>query len=958
MTLFFGSFEPMVAFAALAQVVSPQNAAFYNVPEAGASFIFELYTLQAEGVDTYPDTSDIFVRFLYQNGTGSDSSLVEYPLFGLSPSQTSITLVDFIAGLENFMIFNVEDWCTTCNSFSVFCPAFTGTDGNLNPTTGFSPSRHGLSPVVAGVIGAVVTLAVAALLFGMVMLLGGVRLHRVHSKRRSELGGFKGGKKLASDQDLTLSKGGAGAVVVASEDPAYPAPVRGHERVGSWELKDQAKAEEAQGRVLSPTDVRPRRPSYEEDDMPINPFTPPVAPHNHHHLFILDYAHARARARIVGRAKQLVRRQRRYTVSRLLELAPQSRPAHFDLSKFTYDAARAGVVPPLGACAMSNRRTASDRPRGWSQESSSSQEEVILYRGNRIVNAPERQPTVPPSEHRAQQDEGFARFLKKHSSPTHQRVTAGGRIVPMEQRARPPVFSLPQANPDTEADRKNNTRDEVNGVTKPRATAQSEAKETMTDNNIPQPQPLSHSHVPGAAGVADACGTTAAANFNVLPLNSVFAYEGAHHQPNYLQAVTSAPYYPPVAGDGYFMQNPQLYTAGATPLPGFNNPFGLAFPLPYVPNPQILGLPPSCGITTTPTDSQPQEDGYNRHMLSESTANFEELDRQLKAIDRHRAMTELDPCLKDQRFAIAQLRGEYKSQMTYWSEKLGLDPKALAKNTTHQPNSTLNVKAATYVPLMTLPSPETFPIGTGNGSAPQTMQFEAERPKFDVRSTRRPIPIVPPPEDSPSPKKDVDDRAGSKTESIEVDEWGLRIGAPPPEIQRQQSQMLEQLVRESSISPLGSSENALIVTPGPSSQSISPQEHPGAMQEAQMMLEIGSESEEWLPTKPGRAPPTVEACYEVQLDAMRLPPGVTSKVRMPDGTITEVRGRGLQRPPSFEMDDFEKRYWTKKPIVTKEMWKNFVEVRACGDVSSIVDNLEFKAFGMERFVLRRRGLSG
>ena len=38
----------------------------------------------------------------------------------------------------------------------------------------------------------------------------------------------------------------------------------------------------------------------------------------------------------------------------------------------------------------------------------------------------------------------FARFLKKHSSPTHNRVTAGGRIVPMEQRGTPPRFDLPQ----------------------------------------------------------------------------------------------------------------------------------------------------------------------------------------------------------------------------------------------------------------------------------------------------------------------------------------------------------------------------------------------------------------------------------------------------------------------------------------------------------------------------------
>jgi hypothetical protein len=281
MTLLFGSFEPMVAFAALAGLVSPQNAAFYNVPEPGASFIFELYSLQAEGIDTYPDTSDIYVRFFYQNGTDSYSSLVAYPLFGLSPSQTLISLADFISGLEGFLMFNIEDWCTTCNSFSVFCPAFTDTDGSLNPSTALSPSHHGLSPAVAGVIGAIVTLAVAALLFAGAMLLGGVRLHRVQSAQRSELSGFKGSNKLASDQDLTIPKGGAGATVIHTEDPAYPAPVRGHERVGSWELRDQAKAEEAQGRGLNTVAGRPSRPSYEEDEMPISPFTPPAAPHDH-----------------------------------------------------------------------------------------------------------------------------------------------------------------------------------------------------------------------------------------------------------------------------------------------------------------------------------------------------------------------------------------------------------------------------------------------------------------------------------------------------------------------------------------------------------------------------------------------------------------------------------------------------------------------------------------------------
>ncbi len=281
MTLLFGSFEPMISFAALTKLVSQQNAAFYNVPAPGSSFIFELFSMQADETTTWPNTSDIYVRFLYQNGTDSDSSLIEYPLFGLSPSEAAVPFTDFVRSLEEFLMFDVGDWCTTCGSFSVFCPAFTDTDGNYNPTTGLLPSGHkGLSPVVAGVIGAVVTLAVALLLFAALMLLAGIRVHRVHTRRRSELAGFKGGAKLASDQDLTIPKGGAGAVVLAAAE-GEPVQTRAHERVGSWELRDQAKAKEAQGGVLNAGVTRSPRPSYEDDDLPITPYTPAVDPHNH-----------------------------------------------------------------------------------------------------------------------------------------------------------------------------------------------------------------------------------------------------------------------------------------------------------------------------------------------------------------------------------------------------------------------------------------------------------------------------------------------------------------------------------------------------------------------------------------------------------------------------------------------------------------------------------------------------
>ena len=108
MTLLFGGFEPMIGFAALAELVSPQNAAFYNLPEPGSSLMFELFALRENDIGTYPDFDELYVRFLYQNGTDEDSTAAEYPLFGRSPSLTMMSLSDFIAGIERIMVYNVE----------------------------------------------------------------------------------------------------------------------------------------------------------------------------------------------------------------------------------------------------------------------------------------------------------------------------------------------------------------------------------------------------------------------------------------------------------------------------------------------------------------------------------------------------------------------------------------------------------------------------------------------------------------------------------------------------------------------------------------------------------------------------------------------------------------------------------------------------------------------------------
>ena len=275
MTLLFGGFEPMVSFAALAGLASEQNPQFLGIPEYGSSMVFELYSLTENDTDIYPSTTDLNVRFFFQNGTDDTSDLVAYPLFGNGPSGIGMTLSEFVADMEKVMILSVGNWCQTCASFSIFCPAFEADAGDARSGPMRPRSRGGLRPVVAGVIGAVVTLAIVGLLIAAAAVFGGARLYRQRTKKRSELNGFKGGEKLASDQDLTIPKGGAGASVAVTGE----GPTRGHERVGSWELGDQKKAEEAQRPGLNSSATAMRRPSF-EDDLHVSPFADPVKPND------------------------------------------------------------------------------------------------------------------------------------------------------------------------------------------------------------------------------------------------------------------------------------------------------------------------------------------------------------------------------------------------------------------------------------------------------------------------------------------------------------------------------------------------------------------------------------------------------------------------------------------------------------------------------------------------------
>ncbi|KAH0539078.1 hypothetical protein FGG08_004376 [Glutinoglossum americanum] len=256
LSVMFGDLEPFLAFFALSGL-SNVNSNFKGLPNLGSAMVFELFSLDSDN-QTYPSESDLWVRFLFRNGTSDDQNLIAYSLFGEGRSNTDMKWTDFQNQMANFMRPKVRDWCNTCASISTFCAFYTG---NFTFSDGLdSPSHEGLTPQVAGVIGAAVTLAVVGLAVAA-MFLGGIRFSRTSSRRRSELGGFKGSQKLASDADLTSGKA-----------PTSVMAARGHERVGSWELGENKAEEHGFGSLHRPRDL----PPHDGDDISVNPMGEPV----------------------------------------------------------------------------------------------------------------------------------------------------------------------------------------------------------------------------------------------------------------------------------------------------------------------------------------------------------------------------------------------------------------------------------------------------------------------------------------------------------------------------------------------------------------------------------------------------------------------------------------------------------------------------------------------------------
>lgn len=171
----FGAYAGMLSFFGLANLTQT-SPDFFGVPDYASSLTWELVTNASVQNGKFPSTSDISVRFLFHNGTTSNTSTpTEFPLFGGNVSP--LPWNDFVNGMDKFSIKSQADWCTACGNTTGVC-ASSSDSSSSSADASKNNSGGGMSNAVAGVIGAMVTLAVILGLELLVMLVAGLRVVR------------------------------------------------------------------------------------------------------------------------------------------------------------------------------------------------------------------------------------------------------------------------------------------------------------------------------------------------------------------------------------------------------------------------------------------------------------------------------------------------------------------------------------------------------------------------------------------------------------------------------------------------------------------------------------------------------------------------------------------------------------------------------------------------------------
>ncbi|GFG26089.1 putative histidine acid phosphatase [Aspergillus udagawae] len=190
----FGSYATFLSYFGLVSLPL-EDGSFYGMPDYASSMVWELVTNATTSDEAVPSASDIKVRFLFHNGTSETGAtdLQPYPLF--NQGVVEIPWSDFVDSTSNFAVSTQQQWCEVCGDSTGACASVA----QPTPSIQQSSSSGGMSLAVAGVIGAVVTLAVIVGLASLIMLIFGIR--PVRKSRGKVAGNRMSGRSVDSVQD-------------------------------------------------------------------------------------------------------------------------------------------------------------------------------------------------------------------------------------------------------------------------------------------------------------------------------------------------------------------------------------------------------------------------------------------------------------------------------------------------------------------------------------------------------------------------------------------------------------------------------------------------------------------------------------------------------------------------------------------------------------------------------------
>ena len=168
----FGAYGSFLSFFGLAGL-NQTGDQFTSIPDYASAMTFELVTNSTVSSSSFPQPGDISVRFLYHDRpASSDSELKAYPLFG--HSETTLPWNDFADQMGAIAVGDQRAWCAACGNSTGVCAV---SDGSSPPEAAAgAKGSGGLSNAVAGVIGALVTLAVVLGVEALIMLASGLKV--------------------------------------------------------------------------------------------------------------------------------------------------------------------------------------------------------------------------------------------------------------------------------------------------------------------------------------------------------------------------------------------------------------------------------------------------------------------------------------------------------------------------------------------------------------------------------------------------------------------------------------------------------------------------------------------------------------------------------------------------------------------------------------------------------------